>query len=266
VPIDTDSAFVETLGVRLVSGHSFEARGSAEAGVLINESAVRALGWTLEEAVGKPFRDGVVRGVVEDFHLSSLREEIMPAVITIGDPSESERAAAKLSPDGIQAGMDHIRSTLAALAPGAELEVQFLDDAFDAMYRSEERLSDIFTAFAGIAIFIACLGLLGLAAYAAQQRTKEIGIRKALGASIANIIGLLSKEFAALVVMALAIGMPVAYWAMQRWLDDFAFRTPVSGWTFVLTAILALVIAGASVSLHALRAARTDPVEALRAE
>jgi putative ABC transport system permease protein len=270
VPINTDSAFVETLGLQFVSGRPFEARGSGT-GVLINEVAARELGWTPEEAVGKPIRpgrgdDGRVVGVVENFHLASLREEIMPALITIGDPSETGLAAVKLSADGIQAGMDHIRSTMATLAPDAELEVRFLDDEFDAMYRSEERLSQIFTAFAGIAIFIACLGLLGLAAYAAQQRTKEIGIRKALGASIANIIGLLSKEFAALVVVALALGMPAAYWAMQQWLADFAFRTSVSGWTFVLTAVLALVIAGASVSLHAIRAARTDPVKALRTE
>ena len=162
--------------------------------------------------------------------------------------------------------MDHIQSAMAALAPDTELEVQFLDDTFDAMYRSEERLSQIFTAFAGLAIIIACLGLFGLAAYATQQRTKEIGIRKALGASIGNIISLVSKEFAALVVVALALGMPVAYGAMQRWLEDFAFRTDVSGWTFVATAVLALAIAGASVSVHALRAARTDPATALRSE
>jgi putative ABC transport system permease protein len=162
--------------------------------------------------------------------------------------------------------MDHIRSTVAALAPDAEVEVQFLDDEFDAMYRSEERLSRIFTAFAGIAIFIACLGLLGLAAYTAQQRTKEIGIRKALGATVPQIALLLNREFAALVIVALALGMPVAYRAMQQWLEDFAFRTDVSAWTFVGTAVLALAIAGASVSLHAIRAARTDPVKALRAE
>jgi putative ABC transport system permease protein len=270
VPINTDSAFAETLSLRFVSGRSF-ASGGSRPEVLINEAAARALGWAPEEAVGKPIRagrggDGTVAGVVENFHLASLREEIMPVLITIGDPSETGLAAVKLAADGIQAGMDHVRSTMAALAPDAELEVQFLDDEFDAMYQSEERLSQIFTAFAGIAILIACLGLLGLAAYAAQRRTKEIGIRKALGASLTSIIGLLSKEFAALVAVALALGMPVAYWAMQRWLEDFAFRTSVSGWTFVGTALVALVIAGASVSVHAIRAARTDPAKALRSE
>ena len=269
-PIRTDSAFVETLGLRLVAGRSFgPPAGKAE--VLINESAARELGWTPDAAVGKPFRpggegDGVVVGVVENFHLTSLQEAIMPVVITIGDQDDRRQVAVKLAADGIQGGMDHVRSTFDALAPEAALAYQFLDDEFDAMYRSEERLSQIFTAFAGIAILIACLGLLGLAGYAAQRRTKEIGIRKALGASLANIIGLLSKEFAVLVAVALALGMPLAYWAMQRWLEDFAFRTSVSGWTFVVTALVALAIAGGSVSVHAIRAARTDPVEALRSE
>ena len=270
VPIRTDSAFVETLGLRLIEGHAFDQHTGTADGVLINEAAARELGWTPEEAVGKPIRsrgeDGRVIGVAQDFHLESLREEIMPVLITIGDPDNSGQAAVKLSADGIQAGMDHIQATLAALAPDAALEVQFLDDAFDAMYRSEERLSQIFTAFAGLAIFIACLGLLGLAAYAAQRRTKEIGIRKAMGASLAHILGLLSKEFAALVAVALAVGMPVAYWGMERWLEDFAYRTDVGVWTLVGAAALALTVAGLTVSYHALRAARTDPATALRQE
>ena len=272
-PIDADFDFVETLGLQLVAGRAFDrARGEdAEQNYMLNEAAVRELGWTLEEAVGKAFgfgsgARGRVIGVVENFHLTSLREEIMPVTIAIGTPRGSGRIAVNLAADGIQAGMDHMRSVMAAMAPDAEVEVQFLDDTFDAMYRSEERLSQIFTAFAGLAIIIACLGLLGLAAYATQQRTKEIGIRKALGASTGSIIGLLSKEFAALVVVALALGMPVAYGAMQHWLEDFAFRTDVSGWTFVTTAVLALAIAGASVSVYALRAARTDPATALRSE
>jgi len=272
-PIDADFDFVETLGLQLVAGRAFDrTRGEdAEQNYMLNEAAVRELGWTPEDAIGKAFGVGSgdrgrVIGVVEDFHLTSLREDIMPVTISIGTPRGSGRIAVKLAADGIQAGMDHMRSTMAAMAPDAEVEVQFLDDTFDAMYRSEERLSRIFTAFAGLAIIIACLGLFGLAAYDTQQRTKEIGIRKTLGASIGSIISLLSKEFAALVVVALAIGMPVAYWGMQRWLADFAFRTDVRGWTFVATAVLALAIAGASVSLHALRAARLDPVKALRDE
>jgi len=155
---------------------------------------------------------------------------------------------------------------MAQAAPEIRFEYTFLDDEFDAMYRSEQRLATIFTVFAGIAILVACLGLFGLAAFAAQRRTKEIGIRKALGASIGNVVGLLSKEFALLVGVALVVGTPVAYWAMQRWLQDFAYRIEVGPGAFVMTAAVALLIAGGSVSYHAVRAARTDPATALRTE
>ena len=270
LPINTDSAFVETLGLQLVAGRSFGPPSGARAEVLINELAARELGWLPSEAVGKPFwsdgGDGVVVGVVRNFHHRSLREEIMPVVINIGGQSSQRLAAVKLAATDIQAGMDHVRLAMNDLAPDAVLDYQFLDETFDAMYRSEERLSQIFTAFAGIAIFISCLGLLGLAAYAAQRRTKEIGIRKVMGASLSNIISLLSKEFAALLAVALVIGMPIAYWAMQRWLEDFAFRTTMSGWTFVLTALIVIMIAGSSVSVHAIQAARTNPADALRNE
>jgi putative ABC transport system permease protein len=278
-PISADFSFVETLGLKLVAGRSFDRERGADAGgsFLLNEAAVRDLGWTPEEAVGKAFSfgsddAGQVIGVVKNFHITSLREEIIPVSISVGDGSEigwgSGRGwvAAKLAPEGVQAGLEHIRSTFETLAPDAAFEYQFLDDTFDAMYRSEERLSNIFTAFAGIAILIACMGLFGLAAFAAERRTKEIGIRKAMGASLADIVGLLSKEFAALVAVALCIGMPAAYWGMDRWLEDFAYRMGIGPTTFVVTALVALVIAGLTVSYHALRAAHADPATALRAE
>ncbi len=271
VPIHTDSAFVETLGLQLVAGRSFGSQAGSSAEVLINELASRELGWLPAEAIGKPFwleqgGEGIVVGVVSNFHHASLREAIRPVVISISDQNNQEWIAAKLAADGIQEGMDHVRLVLGSLAPGAVLDYQFLDETFDAMYRSEERLSQIFTAFAGIAIFISCLGLLGLAAYAAQRRTKEIGVRKVMGASLANIISLLSKEFAALLAVALAIGMPIAYWAMQQWLEEFAFQTTMSGWTFLLTAFIVITIAGGSVSMLATRAAHTNPADALRNE
>jgi len=211
---------------------------------------------------------GEVIGVVENFHIESLRAAIEPVVLQM----EAERfsmagtLAANLAPEGIQGAMDHIEQVMAEAVPEASFEYAFLDDEFDAMYRSEERLATIFTVFAGIAILIACLGLFGLAAFAAQRRTKEIGIRKALGASIANVVGLLSKEFALLVGIALVLGAPVAYWGMQRWLQDFAYRIDIGPSTFVMTALVALLIAGLSVSYHAIRAARTDPATALRSE
>jgi putative ABC transport system permease protein len=235
------------------------------------------MGWTVEGAIGKPFtfgRDenapvGEVIGVVGNFHIESLRSEVSPVVLQMEADRFSSSGgvlAAKLAPEGIRTGMDRIQQVMAQTVPEASFEYTFLDDEFDAMYRSEERLATIFTVFAGIAILVACLGLFGLAAFAAQRRTKEIGIRKALGASLTNVVALLSKEFALLVGVALVIGAPLAYWSMQQWLQDFAYRVDVGLGAFLVTAAVALAIAGFSVSYHAIRAARTDPATALRTE
>ena len=278
-PAKVDAKYVETLGLELVAGRSFspERRTDRTQAYILNEAAARAMGWTPTSAVGKPFRfgrgedapEGSVIGVVENFHVESLKTEIAPVVLQMeGERFSSSGGilAAKLSPTGIRAGMDHIESVFTKAVPEASFTYTFLDDTFDDMYRSETRLAWIFTMFAGIAIVIACMGLFGLAAFAAERRTKEIGIRKALGASLADVVSLLSKEFAVLVVVALVVGAPLAYWGMQRWLQDFAYRIEVGPWAFVGTAVVALLIAGGTVSYHALRAAQTDPATALRYE
>ena len=278
-PAQVDVDYIDALNLNLIAGRGFSAERAADRmqAYVLNEAAVRAMGWTVEAAVGKPFRFGrssdapmgEVIGVVENFHIESLRSELSAVVLQMEADrfsSSSGILAAKLDPDGIRAGVDHVEGVMAQAAPETRFEYTFLDDEFDAMYRSEQRLATIFTVFAGIAILVACLGLFGLAAFAAQRRTKEIGIRKALGASIGNVVGLLSKEFALLVGVALVVGTPVAYWAMQRWLQDFAYRIEVGPGAFVMTAAVALLIAGGSVSYHAVRAARTDPATALRTE
>ncbi len=277
-PARVDPNYVETLGLELIAGRNFSLeRGTDRSqAYILNEAAARSMGWAPASAVGKPFLfgreddapEGTVIGVVENFHVESLKSEIAPVVLQLDAArfSSDPVLAAKLSPGGIQAAMDHIESVFTELVPGASFSYTFLDDKFDQMYRSEERLAWIFTMFAGIAIVVACMGLFGLAAFAAERRTKEIGIRKAMGASLADVVGLLSKEFAALVVAALVIGAPLAYWGMQRWLQDFAYRVEVGPWAFVGTAVVALLIAGATVSYHAVRAARTDPATALRYE
>jgi len=277
-PAQVDAGYVETLGLRLVAGRAFSTDRAADRtqAYVLNEAAAEAFGWTAEGAVGRRFKfgrsedvpEGQVVGVVENFHVASLKEPIPPVVLQL----EAERfssagvLAARLAPDDIRAAMDHVESVFATAAPSASFDYTFLDDRFDAMYRAEERVAWIFAAFAGLAIFVACLGLFGLAAFAAQRRTKEIGIRKAMGASLMDVVSLLSKEFAALVVVALALGTPLAYVGMQRWLQDFAYRVEVGPWAFVGTAVAALAIAGLSVSTHAVRAARTDPATALRTE
>jgi putative ABC transport system permease protein len=162
--------------------------------------------------------------------------------------------------------LDQLRATWGAFAPDAPFTYHFLDEQIDQLYRSEQRTATIIGGFAGLAVLLACMGLFGLAAYAAERRTKEIGIRKALGASAANIVALLSKDFLLLVAVACAIGAPVAYVAMERWLQDFAYRIDVSPLLFVGATVLAVLIALGSISAQALRAARTDPAEALRYE
>ena len=277
-PARVDVDYLPALGMALVAGRNFSVDQPSDRrqAYILNQAAAEAMGWTAEDAVGKPFTFGhdeqtpvgAVIGVVENFHIETLKKAVKPVVLQL----EAERfssgsvIAAKLAPDDIPAAMEHVQAVVAQHAPKEAFEYAFLDDTFDAMYRAEQQLGQIFSVFAFVAVFIACLGLFGLAAFAAQRRTKEIGIRKVLGASVAGIVGLLSREFAVLVGVALLIGTPVAYWGLGRWLEEFAYRIDVGIGSFVLAGVLALLIAGLSVSYHAVRAARANPVEALRYE
>jgi putative ABC transport system permease protein len=273
-----DTNYVETLGLHVLAGRSFAASDPVERGrgYILNQAAVAAMGWTEEEAVGKSFRlvpgsekaRGTVIGVVENFHTSSLRSPIAPVVLALElafSPSES-MLATRLSPDDISAGMDHLRGVVAAVAPQVDFTYTFLDEKFDAMYRSERQLARIFAVFAMIAIVVACMGLFGLAAFSAERRTREIGVRKALGASVRHVVGLFSKEYAVLLAGALLVGLPLGYLSVRRWLQVFAYRVEVGAETFVFTAVVVLCIAGAAVGYHAIQAARTDPARALRDE
>ena len=154
----------------------------------------------------------------------------------------------------------------APAAPGMPFEYQFLDESFDAMYRQEQRVGKVALTFAILAIIIACLGLFGLATYIAEQRTKEIGIRKVLGASVANIVKMLSTDFVKLVLLAFVIATPIAWWFMSQWLQDYAFRIDLSWWIFAATGIIALIIALFTLSFQAIRAAISNPVESIRTE
>ena len=276
MPALVDAHYVETLGMEVVAGRSFDPeRPSDETqAVMLNERGAQEMGWTPDEAIGKPFslgdRDSRVIGVVRDFHQESLHASIEPVILQMHTTRnwgvDAGQLAVRLAADNIPAGLDHIREQLASIAPSAEIEVSFLDDEFDAMYRSEQRLSWLFTAFAIVAIVIACLGLYGLAAHAVQQRTKEIGIRKALGATVSHIIGLITREYALLVGIALCVGAPVAYVLMQSWLQEFAYRVNVGVTPFTVTAALACGIAALALGGQALRAARLDPATTLRDE
>ncbi len=269
--VGIDHDFIDTYHMKLVAGRNFsrDFRTDDTAAYVLNESAVRMIGWkSPKEAIDKNFKygrqSGKVIGVLRDFHFESMHEAIVPMVFFMRQGYN--RLSVKISGDQMQAALAHLEKTWNRFAPETPFTYTFLDESFDQLYKSEQRQSGIFTTFAGIAIFIACLGLFGLAAFTAEQRTKEIGIRKVVGASVPNIVMLLSKDFLKLVGWSVLIAAPVAWWAMHRWLEDFAYRTRMPWELFVLAGFIALLIALCTISYQAFKAASANPVKALRTE
>ncbi len=278
----TDFDFIELLGLELAAGRSFSRSFATDAtsAFILNEAAVKAIGWTPESAIGKSFgsseivdwdqgqwieRNGQVIGVLKDFHFESLHDEIVPTVYFVA-PYMAWNAVVRIRPENIASTMKFLESKWEEFNPGQPFEYRFLDEAFDALYRTEKRQSEIFGTFAMLAILVACLGLVGLASFAAEQRTKEIGIRKVLGASVPGIVNLLSREFLKLVLLANLIAWPVAYFIMKKWLEDFAYRIDINALPFLVGAVVALLIALLTVSFQTIKAALANPVEALRYE
>jgi putative ABC transport system permease protein len=264
-----DFDYTETLGIEIVAGRSLSQEFATDSSAaILNEAAVRDFGWSPEEAIGQRLAQGqteyTVIGVAKDFHYRSLHAEIYSLAL-FGPRRAPRYVAARIAPEDMP-------GTLAALQgiwkqfSDLPFEYAFLADDLAAQYRAEDRLAKVFGVFAGLAILIGCLGLFGLAAFMAAQRTKEIGIRKVLGASVGSLIGLLSKDFLNLVVLAFLIAAPVAYFAMNWWLEDFAYRVEISWPIFLMAGSLALAIALLTVSYQAIRAAVANPVESLRYE
>jgi putative ABC transport system permease protein len=278
-----DEDFLSTFRIDLRQGRAFDpARGTDTTAVLLNETAVAALG--LDDPVGRTIQvpeiglegggsgDADLRlhviGVVDDFHFQSLYEPIRPLVLGYHqNPIENiDYFTARVEAGQVTAALDHLRSIGERFDPEHPFEYNFLDQRLAEVYDTDQRVGRLFGIAAGLAILIACFGLFGLAAFSAEQRTKEIGVRKVLGASAAQIVGLLSKDFARLVGIAFVVAVPLAYLAMDRWLADFAYRTSLGVDVFALAGLLAFAIAGLTVSYHALRAALADPVNSLRYE
>lgn len=271
--VAADQQFLSTYGVQLVAGRSLSKEYTTDtSSFLINEAAVKALGFTNnEKVIGKPItyggRRGQVVGVINDFHFESMHQKIVPLILLMPkDPNEYGRISIKITGNAIPAALSHIQQTWNRLLPDVPYEHTFMDENFDKLYQSEERQGNLFTTFACIAIFIACLGLFGLTTFTITQRIKEIGIRKVLGASIGNIIGLLSKDFLKLVLIAAIIAFPVAWYAMKNWLQDFAYRTHIQWWIFITALVIAAFIALATISIQAVKAALANPVRSLRSE
>jgi putative ABC transport system permease protein len=268
-----DADLVPTLGLEIVQGRNFSKEIPTDAdAVLINEATVRKLGWT--DPVGRRikmptlpvgrWREKTVIGVLRDFHFLGLREVIEPFLLDLG--TEEDQLIVKLRTDRLGPTLRELERAWREIDPVRPLDFFFLDEFFDAQYRAEERLGRLFSSFSGLAIVIACLGLFGLASFMAEQRTKEIAIRKVLGASARGVVARLSLEFVKLVGLATVLAWPVAYFAMGAWLKNFAYRVGLSPWTFLAAGFAALGIAFLTVGTQAFRAASSDPAESLKFE
>jgi putative ABC transport system permease protein len=268
-----DYNYIPTLGMEMADGRNFsKSFGTDTTAVIINEEAVKALGWgthAIGHNISANQNDGSkitfhVVGVVKDFHFKSFHEPISPLVMTLADYSENIIVKTKTS--DIPGLLKTMKKNWNALGAEVPFSYTFLDDRFKNTYQAEQKIGTILGVFAGVTIFVACLGLFGLATFTAEQRNKEIGIRKVLGASVGSIVSLLSKDFLKLVFIAIVIATPVAWFIMNKWLQDFAYKTNISGWIFMLAASLAILITIITVSIRAIRAAVVNPVESLRSE
>jgi putative ABC transport system permease protein len=274
-----DENYMSTLGMEMLSGRNFDpAQKLDSSAVILNETAASLFGfddpigkkiYTLEESPeGTPqpedFQELTVIGVVENFHWASMRENIGALSMRLS-PSQGY-ISFKYNAGETEAVISALQNQWQQMAPEQPFSHRFLDSAFADMYVAEQRVGNIAGVFALLSILVSCLGLFGLASYATEQRTKEIGIRKVLGASVAGIVGLLSKDFLKLVGVALIIAIPLVIYGMNKWLEDFAFRISLDWGIFLLAGIIVLLIAFLTVSLQGVKAALSNPIKSLRSE
>ncbi|MFT3823415.1 MAG: ABC transporter permease [Chitinophagaceae bacterium] len=267
--LEADATFPEVFGLKLVDGRWFRPNEPGEDNnFILNETAVQKMNLN-KPYVGQWFKfqgdSGQIIGIVKDFHFRSLHEAITPLVYRGGKGWHSNFFV-KISAASVATVIPKMEKIWKSSVSSYPFEYTFLDETFDKLYRAENRTSTLMSFFAGIAIFISCLGLLGLAAFTTERRRKEISIRKVLGASVNSIVGLLSKEFLLLVLIAIVIATPLAWWAMNIWLQDFVYRINISAWIFILAGFFAIAITLIIVGLHGIRAATVNPANNLRSE
>ena len=277
LPVDED--FVKTLKLQIIAGSDYNQTDVLQFDTtnqgnnirytfMLNEAAVKALGWKPEEAIGKTItkgRDGLVKAVVKDFHFRSLHEPINPLVLFM-DKRLVSALFVKLDGENMSGTLANLEQTWKSRIQHRPFEYHFLDEDYAALYKTEQQTASVFTTFSTLAILLACLGLFALTAYTMVQRTKEIGIRKVLGATLADILALVSKDFLLLILIALLIATPVAFFATQKWLSSFTYKISLQWWVFVAAGIVTLVIAFATISLQAIKTAMANPVKSLRTE
>jgi len=274
-----DFDLLPTLGMEIAEGRGFDAAMPTDsAAFLVNETAAQMAGFTDLESAAIDMLDGPadaiervrhdVIGIVEDFHFRSFREAIEPLVIQLPEDPDFpyDYLLARIQPGQIEPALADLEQAWTQFSSGTPFAPSFLDAEFDALYRQETRLAEAFGWFTGLAVLIACLGLLGLSTHAAEQRRKEIGVRKALGASVSQVVGLLAWDFARPVLLAIVIAAPVAWLAAERWLAEFAYRIDLGPLPFVAAGVVALAVALLTISTQTFRAATSDPVKSLRYE
>jgi putative ABC transport system permease protein len=269
VQSDVGYDFVKTMKLTMAEGRDFSRDFPTDSlGVIVNQTAVKRMGYT--NPVGKYVMWGghqvKIIGVLQDFHFASLHQAIEPLIIHMNEDRQSGTLLVRLRAGKDKEGVADLARLCKELNPAFPFTYQFSDVEYNNMYRSEQLVSKLANYFAVLAIFISCLGLLGLAIFTAGQRTREIGVRKVLGANVPGIVALLSKDFLGLVLIAVVIASPLAWYIMHRWLDDFEYRTPISWWIFVVAGLSAVGIAFVTVSFQAIRAASANPVDSLRSE
>lgn len=270
-----DEDYINTLGIKLVAGRNFSAEMVTDStGLIINESAAKLLAYTdpLNQTLYAPMDNQLkvvkayhVIGVMKDFNFRSLRENVTPLVFYL--TPRGGAFSVKINTSNIPALLSQLKNKWKELSPNQQFSYSFMDDEFNNIYNTEQRTGKIAVAFTSLAVIIACLGLFGLAAYAAEQRTKEIGIRKVLGANVSTIVTMLSKDFIGLVLISIAVASPFAWWLMQSWfLQSFAYRQNIQWWVFVVAGFGALLIAFITISFQSIKAALSNPVHSLRSE
>jgi len=274
-----DADFLELFGIRMTAGRNFSREFPADVNraFLINESAQRALGW--KQPVGREFlfqthgahgrhvdNPGRIVGVMKDFHSRSLHYKIEPLFLFLSDSSDHRVVSIKLDGHNIPATLDFVKATWRKFSPSYPIEYRFFDQELSKAYVSEQRLGSIFGVFSFFAVFVACLGLFGMSLFTAERRTKEIGIRKVLGASIPSLLALVNREFGFVIGLSLVIAFPLAYFFQAKWLANFAYHISASFGIFALAAAVIIGTALISISFQSLHAARQNPVDSLRYE
>ncbi|MEO6187327.1 MAG: ABC transporter permease [Ginsengibacter sp.] len=269
-----DENYIPTLDLKILQGRNFSPQFSTDStGIIINEAAAKFLAtkdllnkkiYTPKEMNSKVQLDYHIIGIIKNFNFSSLRDVVTPLALFLG--KSSGNISVRIDSKDIPNIIAQVKNKWQAMAPSKPFDYTFMDEDFNKLYTTEQRMGQIFITFALLAILIACLGLFGLVTYAAEQRTKEIGIRKVLGANVAGIVQMIARDFLKLVVIASLIAFPVAWWAMNKWLQGFAYRINIQWWIFVLAGVIAMLIALITVSLQSIKAAMANPVRSLRTE